>query len=59
MYCPSAADCYCKVYGMCDLPNCEEGECDGQYDLPPYSTLPQGWPLVGWDGEERLFSGPL
>lgn len=44
---------------MCDLPSCEEGECDGQYDLPPYSTLPQGWPLVGWDGEERLFSGPL
>ncbi|EEA22338.1 hypothetical protein TMatcc_008222 [Talaromyces marneffei ATCC 18224] len=59
VYCPSAAECYCKVYGMCDLPNCSEGECDGQYHLPPYSTLPQGWPRVGWNGEERPFRGPL
>ncbi|EED15904.1 conserved hypothetical protein [Talaromyces stipitatus ATCC 10500] len=59
VYCPSAADCYCKVYGMCHLSNCSEDECDGQYFLPTYSTLPPGWPRVGWNGEERFFSGPL
>ncbi|KAH8704088.1 hypothetical protein BGW36DRAFT_288548 [Talaromyces proteolyticus] len=58
VYCPSAADCYCKVYGMCDLPNCTTGECKGRYNLPPYATLPDGWPRVGWNGEERPFSGP-
>lgn len=59
VYCPNAPVCYCKVYGMCDLPNCSINECKGHYTLPQYATLPQGWPRVGWDGEERPFSGPL
>ncbi|KAK8025040.1 hypothetical protein PG990_002863 [Apiospora arundinis] len=57
VHCPSAEDCYCKVWGKCGL-NCTESECDGRYTLPPVSTLPVGWPLVGWDKEERPFSGP-
>ncbi|KAI2627149.1 hypothetical protein GGS21DRAFT_255716 [Xylaria nigripes] len=58
VYCPSAEDCYCNVFGLCDMP-CNAGSCTGRYTLPPYSTLPEGWPLLGWDQEERTFSGPL
>lgn len=58
VYCPSAKDCYCKVYGMCDLPNCSIDGCKGHYTLPAYSTLPEGWPRKGWNGEDRPFSGP-
>lgn len=54
---PSAGECYCKVYGMCDM-QCEEDKCEGRYQLPPFSTLPEGWPYVGWQGETRNFSGP-
>ncbi|KAK8129697.1 hypothetical protein PG999_002077 [Apiospora kogelbergensis] len=57
VHCPSAEDCYCKVWGKCGL-NCTESECDDRYTLPPVSTLPVGWPRVGWDKEERPFSGP-
>ncbi|KAI1379087.1 hypothetical protein F4677DRAFT_410501 [Hypoxylon crocopeplum] len=57
--CPSAAQCYCNLYGLCDLDCTSEGDCPDRYQLPPYSTLPQGWPLVGWDGNPRDFSGPL
>ncbi|KAI0400902.1 hypothetical protein F4802DRAFT_601540 [Xylaria palmicola] len=58
VHCPSAAECYCDVFGLCDLP-CQDDSCAGRYTLPPYSTLPKGWPLVGWDQEERNFTGPL
>ncbi|KAI0487755.1 hypothetical protein F4859DRAFT_510323 [Xylaria cf. heliscus] len=58
VHCPSAAECYCNVFGLCDIP-CEDDACAGRYTLPPYSTLPTGWPLVGWDQEERNFTGPL
>ncbi|KAI0149139.1 hypothetical protein BJ166DRAFT_57333 [Pestalotiopsis sp. NC0098] len=58
VYCPSASDCYCKVFGLCDL-SCSDGSCDGRYTLPPYSTLPAGWPRIGWNGEARDFNGPL
>ncbi|KAF2456483.1 hypothetical protein BDY21DRAFT_287988 [Lineolata rhizophorae] len=52
VYCPRAEDCYCNVFGLCDL-NCpKEDSCEGRYQLPPYSTLPQGWPEKGWNGEE-------
>ncbi|KAH0155825.1 hypothetical protein KCU67_g8551, partial [Aureobasidium melanogenum] len=51
VFCPKAEDCYCKVYGLCDLHCDEEGKCHEQYTLPPYSTLPQGWPWYGWDGQ--------
>ncbi|KAI1827600.1 hypothetical protein F4861DRAFT_491919 [Xylaria intraflava] len=59
IHCPQAKTCYCDVFGLCDLPCADEGACAGRYTLPPYSTLPTGWPLVGWDAEERDFSGPL
>ncbi|KAF2087460.1 hypothetical protein K490DRAFT_73836 [Saccharata proteae CBS 121410] len=55
VHCPSAADCYCNVFGLCDL-ECDtqqEGMCKGRYTLPPYSSLPEGWPYVGWDGGPR------
>jgi hypothetical protein len=53
VHCPSAEDCYCKVFGICNLTCKEPGSCEGRYTLPPYSSLPSGWPLVGWDGKER------
>ncbi|KAI1177865.1 hypothetical protein F4777DRAFT_540670 [Nemania sp. FL0916] len=59
VYCPSAAECYCNVFGLCDIPCNDDYSCAGRYTLPPYSTLPKGWPLVGWDQESRNFSGPL
>lgn len=52
MFCPNAADCYCNLYGLCDL-QCRKDACRGRYDLPPYSSLPEGWPEVGWEGEWR------
>ncbi|KAI1322163.1 hypothetical protein F5Y16DRAFT_387323 [Xylariaceae sp. FL0255] len=59
VHCPLAADCYCNVFGLCDIPCKEKGVCEGQYTLPPYSTLPKGWPTVDWGGQPRNFSGPL
>lgn len=59
LYRPSAAYCYCKLYGMCEFEDCSDDDCKEQYSLPVYSTLPPGWPPVGWDGEERIFNGPL
>ncbi|PSN66285.1 hypothetical protein BS50DRAFT_495128 [Corynespora cassiicola Philippines] len=58
VHCPSAKDCYCKVFGLCDLQCKEKGSCDGRYILPPYATLPKGWPFVGWNQEERNRSAP-
>lgn len=58
VHCPSAKECYCKTFGICDTP-CTEYTCEERYTLPPYSLLPQGWPLVGWEGEARQFPGPL
>ncbi|KAF2967565.1 hypothetical protein GQX73_g5968 [Xylaria multiplex] len=58
VHCPSAAACYCNVFGLCDIP-CKDDSCDGRYVLPPFSSLPKGWPLVGWEQEERNFTGPL
>ncbi|RMJ21704.1 hypothetical protein PHISP_07431 [Aspergillus sp. HF37] len=55
--CPSAGECYCKVYDRCDM-QCEEDSCEERYQLPPFSTLPEGWPYIGWHGETRNFSGP-
>ncbi|KAI1272517.1 hypothetical protein F5Y07DRAFT_379716 [Xylaria sp. FL0933] len=61
VHCPSAAECYCNVFGLCDMAasSCKADSCDGRYVLPPYSTLPKGWPLVGWEEEARNFTGPL
>ncbi|KAL1997840.1 hypothetical protein VTN02DRAFT_627 [Thermoascus thermophilus] len=59
IHCPPAADCYCNVYGRCGLACPHDGRCERQYSLPPYATLPEGWPRVGWRGEQRDFAGPL
>jgi len=51
--CPLAADCYCGLYGICNL-ECEgDGDCSEQYVMPEYSSMPDGWPDVGWDFEWR------
>lgn len=34
--CPRADQCYCRLYGRCNLPGCTHpGSCSGQYVLPP------------------------
>ncbi|PKY08673.1 hypothetical protein P168DRAFT_247203 [Aspergillus campestris IBT 28561] len=53
IYCPTAEECYCKVFGMCNLHCPDEGECDDRYALPPYSSLPKGWPHIGWNGQPQ------
>ncbi|KAL6708546.1 hypothetical protein ACN47E_002527 [Coniothyrium glycines] len=58
VHCPRAEDCYCKVFGMCKLLCTNEGSCEGQYSLPPYSSLPKDWPLIGWDGKKRERAAP-
>lgn len=47
VHCPDAGTCYCRTFGYCNL-TCSESQCDGRYTLPPYSTMPQGWPEKGW-----------
>ncbi|KAI0836197.1 hypothetical protein F5Y06DRAFT_274441 [Hypoxylon sp. FL0890] len=56
-HCPSAKECYCKVFGLCDLA-CSDSSCDGRYILPPYATLPEGWPKLGWEHEDRGYIEP-
>jgi len=58
VHCPDAGTCYCKLYGLCDM-ECEKDKCQGQYLLPPFSTLPEGWPKRGWKGEDRGWTGEL
>ncbi|KAI1332457.1 hypothetical protein F5Y16DRAFT_420518 [Xylariaceae sp. FL0255] len=58
VHCPSASECYCKTFGICDM-ECLVDACQDRYLLPPFSTLPGGWPKIGWDGEGRDFLGPL
>jgi hypothetical protein len=53
VHCPTAEDCYCNVFGLCDLDCSRPESCDGHYTLPPFATLPEGWPLVGWLSEAR------
>ena len=43
MACPSARDCYCRLYGRCKLSGCKDEHCPGQYRLPPGFRLPEGW----------------
>lgn len=56
VHCPSAGECYCQTYGLCGM-ECDKAGCSGQYTLPPFSTLPQGWPKIGWDNEDRGWDG--
>ena len=39
--CPSAEDCYCKLYGRCGLTCPTAGHCIGQYRAPPNLKLSQ------------------
>ncbi|KAE8383268.1 hypothetical protein BDV26DRAFT_251984 [Aspergillus bertholletiae] len=42
--CPSAEDCYCRLYGRCGLDRCASaGSCFGQYRLPKNLRLPDDW----------------
>ncbi|RDW68787.1 DUF3431 domain-containing protein [Aspergillus mulundensis] len=38
--CPSAQDCYCRLYGRCDLQCRSPGSCVGQYSIPPGYQVP-------------------
>ena len=44
--CPSAAECYCRLYGRCDLKGCTADRCYGQYRLPPNLKIPGDWALT-------------
>lgn len=44
--CPSASECYCKLYGRCDLSGCSLGRCNHQYDVPPNFVLPEDWASI-------------
>lgn len=37
--CPSAEECYCRLYGRCGLEGCKKGRCKGQYRLPKDLTF--------------------
>lgn len=42
--CPRADDCYCRLYGRCNLEGCKNpGHCHSQYILPPDLRLPNDW----------------
>ncbi|KAL4914459.1 hypothetical protein BDW62DRAFT_143934 [Aspergillus aurantiobrunneus] len=53
VYCPSAEECYCKTFGLCDLTCPNVDACNDRYQLPRYSTLPKGWPYIGWLGQKQ------
>ena len=55
--CPDAATFYCKTFSLCDL-KCSHVHCNSQYILPPCSTLPTGWPVLGWKREQRKIGVP-
>ena len=41
--CPRADECYCRLYGRCNLGGCDKpGRCNGQYQLPPKLKVPNG-----------------
>jgi hypothetical protein len=42
--CPRADECYCRLYGRCNLDHCiSPGSCYGQYRLPQDFRLPDDW----------------
>jgi hypothetical protein len=41
--CPSAEECYCRLYGRCGLQCPNPGTCLGQYQIPKYYKLPDDW----------------
>lgn len=55
VYCPDARDCYCKVFGYCELDCGDDPQnvCGDRWPFPPSATIPKHWPGVGWDGKPR------
>jgi hypothetical protein len=51
--CPSAEECYCRVFGKCEVQCESEGGCEGQWVYPVGEKLPEGWPEWGFEGEWR------
>jgi len=41
--CPRAEECYCRLYGRCNLERCTASSCHGQYLLPVDLKLPNDW----------------
>lgn len=41
--CPRADECYCRLYGRCNLRCASPGSCRGQYTLPKDLKLPADW----------------
>ena len=41
--CPSAEECYCRLYGRCDLTCTSPDRCQGLYHVPPQYRLPDDW----------------
>ncbi|KAI9645375.1 hypothetical protein NHQ30_006113 [Ciborinia camelliae] len=41
--CPSAEECYCRLYGKCDLDCRTKGTCRGQYQVPKNLKLPDDY----------------
>jgi len=53
VHCPSAKDCYCNAFGLCNL-ECEgDNRCGERWPFPPHARLPKEWPMIGWDREIR------
>ncbi|MCJ1351921.1 MAG: hypothetical protein MMC33_001905 [Icmadophila ericetorum] len=59
-WCPDEGAMYCEVFGWCGagggtvkVGEGEDVEWVERYILPPFSTLPDGWPFIGWKGEKR------
>ncbi len=38
--CPRAEECYCRLYGRCELEGCTTGSCRGQYRVSPDYKVP-------------------
>ncbi|KAJ9623098.1 hypothetical protein H2203_006031 [Taxawa tesnikishii (nom. ined.)] len=41
--CPSAEECYCRLYGRCNLECTNPGSCRGQYSIPENFKIPDNW----------------
>lgn len=41
--CPTAEDCYCRLYNNCGLYGCTRSYCPRQYHVPKDYKLPAGW----------------
>ncbi|KAF1814680.1 hypothetical protein P152DRAFT_393442 [Eremomyces bilateralis CBS 781.70] len=56
VHCPDAETCYCELFGLCNITCDSPSSCEGRYTLPPFSTIPEGWPEIGWNGEDTNVS---